>query len=157
MSKTTQTVKDFLFTKKNKVSVWVSTVPYADIPDEYFEESYTKNDTRATNQWSKNYKIRYFNPELLETNGSMDGTMKVKQAAGECSYSSSFYEVMMSKAKKKKISDITWIILLYELEYSAKLSSTAKDTYTTFLGAFDYNDEADNLYDIDFDDDEYLS
>jgi hypothetical protein len=153
MAKPIKAVKDFLFTKKNKVSVWVSTVAYADIPDEYFEESYSKNDTRAKNQWSENFKIRYFNPEYLETNGSMEGTIKVKQAAGECSYSSSFYEVLMSKARKKKISDITWIILLYETEYSAKLTSTAKDKYTSFLGAFDYDDGADNLYEIDFEED----
>ena len=154
MAKTIKPLKDFLFTKKNKVSVWVSTNPYADIPDEYFEESFSKNNTRAKNQWSENFKIRYFNPEYLETNGSMDGTIKIKQAAGECSYSSSFYEVLMSKARKKKISEITWIILLYETEYSTKLTSTAKDKYTTFLGAFDYDDGAENLYEIDFEEDE---
>ena len=143
-----------MFTKKNKVSVWISTVPYAEIADEYFEESFSKNNTRAKNQWSENFKIRYFNPEYLETNGSMEGTIKIKQAAGECSYSSSFYEVLMSKARKKKISDITWIILLYEMEYSSKLSSTAKDKYITFLGAFDYDDGADNLYEIDFEEDD---
>ncbi len=154
MTKTVKPAKDFLFTKKNKVSVWVSTIPYAEIPDDYFEESFSKNNTRAKNQWSENFKIRYFTPEYLETNGSMDGTIKIKQAAGECSYSSSFFEVLMSKARKKKISDITWIILLYETEYSAKLTSTAKDKFITFLGAFDYDDGADNLYEIDFEEDE---
>jgi hypothetical protein len=155
MTNTTKPASDFLFTKKNKVSVWVSTVPYADIPDEYFEESYTKNDTRATNQWTKNFRIRYFNPDLLETNGSMDDTMKVKQAVGECSYSSSFFEVLMSKAKKKKVNDITWMVLLYECEYSSKLTGIEKDEYLRLLGAFDYNDEAGNLYEIDYDDYDY--
>ena len=48
-------IKGHLFSKKNKVSVWASTHPYADIPEEYFEEKFTKNNTRATNTCSENF------------------------------------------------------------------------------------------------------
>ena len=141
--------KGFLFSKKNKVSVWASTHPYADIPEAYFEEKFSKNNTRATNTWSKNFKMRYFSPSKMETNGAHEGTIYIKQAAGECSFSSSFIEVLMSKAKKKKLNEITWIILLFEYEYSAKISGIESDEYVTLVGAFDYDDDAESLIEVD--------
>jgi len=143
--------KGLLFAKKNKVSVWVSTHPYAEIPEEYFEEVFSKNNTRARNTWSDNFKMRYFRPEDMETNGSMEGLINIKQAAGECSFSSSFIEPLMSKAKKKNLLEVSWIILLYEYEYSAKLSGVENDEYLTLLGAFSYDDDADSLYEIEHD------
>lgn len=84
----------------------------------------------------------------METNGAETGTVKIKEAAGQCSFSTSYIETLMSKAKKLKVEDITWIILLFEFEYSPKVSGVEKDQYTTFLGAFNYDDEADNLYEL---------
>lgn len=134
----------FDFSKKNKVSVWVSEFPYADIPDEYFEEQFNAKKTRATNTWSKNFRMTNFNPDSLETNGAHEGTVNIIKAAGECSFSSSYIKQLNSKAKKKKIEKVTWIVLLFEYEYSVKQSSVGKDQYLTFLGAFDYDDSAEN-------------
>ena len=131
--------KGYLFQKKNKVSVWFSTHPYADIPDEYFEETFFKNKTRAKNQWSDNFKMRYFIPENLETNGAMEETVSIKTAIKECSYADSFLVNLMSKAKKKNITGISWVVLLYEYEYSTRVSGIANDKYLTLLGAFDYD------------------
>lgn len=144
-----KTDKGFDFTKKYKVSVWVSTHPYADIPDEYFEETFSKNNTRATNTWSSNYQMRFFRPELMETNGAETGTIAIERAAGECSFSSSFIKPLLSKARKNQIEEITWAILLFEYEYSAKLSGVTSDEYTQFIGAFTYDDDADSLYEIE--------
>jgi len=143
------TDKKHLFSKKSKVSIWASQHPYADIPEAYFEETFSKNNTRATNQWSNNFQIRYFKPEEMETNGSHDGVINIKQAAGECSFSSSYIEALISKAKKKKMLEVTWIILLFEYEYSAKISGVESDEYMTLLGAFNYDDDADSLFEIE--------
>lgn len=147
-NKNTQSKKGFLFSKRNKVSVWVSTHPYADIPEEYFAENFSKNNTRASNTWSNNFKIRYFCPSQMETNGAYEGAIDIKQAVGECSFSSSFIEVLMSKARKKKLTEITWVILLFEYEYSAKISGVESDEYVTLVGAFDYDDDAERLINI---------
>ena len=144
-----KTEKGHLFTKKNKVSIWASKHPYAAIPEEYFEEHFSKNNTRASNTWSSNFKMRYFRPEDMETNGSQDGTINIKQAAGECSFSCSYIDALMSKAKKKDLLEITWLILLFEYEYSAKTSGVESDEYVTLLGAFNYDDDADSLYEIE--------
>ncbi len=149
--------KGLLFNTKGKVSVWASQYPYADIPDDYFEETFSKKGSRAKNSWSDNYKIRYFDPKQMETNGAHTGTIDMHEAAGGCSCSSSYIVNLMSKAKKNKMEQVTWIILLFEQEYSIKLSGVVKDEYTTFLGAFNYDASSESLLgeeDEDEDEDE---
>ena len=137
------------FTKKYKVSVWASQHPYADVPDDYFEETFSKNNTRAVNTWSKNFNLKYFIPDNLETNGAEEGRVNIEVAAGECSFSTSYIETLMSKARKKKLEEVSWIIMLFEVEYSLKISGVEKDKYMTFLGAFDYDDAAENVYEVE--------
>jgi hypothetical protein len=137
--------KGLLFNTKGKVSVWASQYPYADIPDDYFEETFFKKGARARNSWSDNYNIRYFAPQQMETNGAHTGTIDIHTAAGGCSCSSSFIVNLMSKAKKNKMQQVTWIILLFEQEYTVKLSGVAQDEYTTFLGAFNYDASSESL------------
>ncbi len=149
IKKNNKATDSFLFNKKHKVSIWASTHPYSDIPDEYFEETFSKNNTRAQNTWSSNFKIRYFNPGTLETNGSQSGLLSIKQVAGECSYSTSFIDNLLSKAKKKNLMEVSWLILLYEFEYSSKTSGVESDEYVTLLGAFNYDDDADNLIELE--------
>ena len=144
-----KTVKGHDFIKKNKVSVWASRHPYEDIPDEYFDETFSRNNTRAANTWSANFNLRFFNPENMETNGAHEGIVHIKKAIGECSFSSSYIDVLMSKARKKKLEEVTWVVLLFEYEYSPKVSGVDKDNYMTFLGAFDYDNGADNLYEAE--------
>jgi hypothetical protein len=43
------------------------------------------------------------------------------------------------------MQQVTWIILLFEQEYSVKLSGVASDEYTTFLGAFNYDASSESL------------
>ena len=137
------------FAKKGKVSVWASQHAYKDVPDEYFEEIFSRKNTRATNTWSDNFNLQFFNPENMETNGAHEGTIGINKAAGECSFSSSYIQVLESKARKKKLEEVSWIVLLFEYEYSPKVSGVDKDNYMTFLGAFDYDDDADNLYEVE--------
>ncbi len=148
-TKQSSETKGFDFSKKHKVSVWVSQNPYETIPDEYFEENFNHKETRATNQWSDNFKMNYFNPENMETNGAQEGTVSIKQAAGQCSFSSSYIDVLMSKSRKKNLEDVSWIVLLFEYEYSMKTTGIEKDEYLTFLGAFDYDEEAENVYEVE--------
>ena len=85
----------------------------------------------------------------METNGAHEGIVHIKKAIGECSFSSSYIDVLMSKARKKKLEEVTWVVLLFEYEYSPKVSGVDKDNYMTFLGAFDYDNGADNLYEAE--------
>ena len=55
----------------------------------------------------------------------------------------------MSKAKKKNLLQVSWIILLFEYEYSSKTTGVEADDYLTLLGAFNYDDDADSLIEIE--------
>ncbi len=146
---TQRAIKGHDFSKKNKVSVWASKHPYSDIPDTYFEERFSRNNTRATNTWSNNFNLRYFSPGKMETNGAYDGSLPIERAVGECSFSASYIDILMSKARKKKLEAVTWVVVLFEYEYSPKLSGVERDNYMTFVGAFDYDDDADSLYEVE--------
>jgi len=114
MNKSAVAVQDF--SKKGKVSVWAPQHPYEDVPDAYFEETFSRNNTRARNIWSDNFHLKFFNPGNMETNGVHEGTVSIKKAAGECSFSSSYIEVLMGKARKKKLEEVTWVVMLLEFE-----------------------------------------
>ena len=43
------------------------------------------------------------------------------------------------------MEQVTWIILLFEQQYSVKASGVTEDEYTTFLGAFNYDASSDSL------------
>ena len=58
MNKSTVSGQDF--SKKGKVSIWASQHPYEDVPDEYFEETFSHNKARATNTWSSNFNLAFF-------------------------------------------------------------------------------------------------
>ncbi|MCW8875572.1 MAG: immunity 22 family protein [Kangiellaceae bacterium] len=148
-AKLEKNVKGYDFTKKNKVTVWASKFPYADIPEEYFEESFSNKGKRARNQWSDNYKIRFFNPEHMETNGSMEGFIDIEQAVGECSFSQSFIKPLLNKAKQKDFLKVSWVILLFDYEYSAKATDIDLDKYTSLLGAFTFDEEAESIFEIE--------
>lgn len=138
--------KMFHFVKQNKVSVWYSQYPYAEIPDEYFEERFSREGKRAQNTWSDNYRMAYFLPDGLETNGAEEGTIEIRKAVGTCSGSKSYIDAVMSKAKRKKVDQVTWVVLLFDTEYSTKDTGMGKDDYLNFLGAFSVDEEADSVF-----------
>ena len=141
--------KGLLFTEKGKVAAWVSQTPYSTIPDAYFEEKFSKNNTRANNEWSDNYQLAYFNPDNIETNGSLTDVIDIERAAGECSFSCSFIEAIKQSAKEKDIEGITWLILLYDSGYNHEKTGVTEDEHTTFLGEYSYDYGAKSLYDIE--------
>ena len=148
-AKLEKNAKGYDFTKKNKVTVWATKSPYADIPDDYFEESFSNKGKRARNQWSDNYRIRFFNPEHMETNGSMEGLVDIEHAIGECSFSQSFIKPLLNKARRKDLLKVSWVILLFDYEYSGKVTGIDSDEYTTLLGAFTFDEESDSVYEVE--------
>ncbi len=131
------------FDKEGMVSIWVSQVPYADIPDDYFDE---KKGRIPLNEWAGNFRFNTFDTENIEMNGAYEGTVHIKRAAGECSYSRSYIDALVAKAVKLDLEKITWIILLFDFEYYPKKTGVFKDRYVNFVGSYPYDSEADNLY-----------
>lgn len=134
------------FMQKQKVSVWISQYPYDKIPEEYFEENFTHKKKRATNTWSTNFKLAYFSPDYLETNGVYSGTSNIRKVAGACSFSKSYIDPLEQAAINHNMAQVTWVVILHDLAYDPELSGVKKDKFLTFLGVFDYDETADSLY-----------
>jgi hypothetical protein len=126
------------FEKEGKISVWISTFPYNEIPDSYFEE-----DEQGLGSWAHNFKIGSYDPEDMETNGADTGTVHAEKAIGECSCSQSYIDAVTHKIKKMGISDLTWVIIMFDFEYRPKKTKVYKDEFVQYVGSFPYDDEAD--------------
>ena len=134
------------FEKEGMVSVWASQVPYADIPDDYFDE---KGEGHIPlNEWAGNFKFNTFNSENIEINGAYEGSVNIKKAAGECSYSKSYIDALVAKAEKLDLVNVTWIIVCFDFEYYPKKTGVFKDQYMNFIGSYPYDPEAENLYEV---------
>lgn len=125
----------------DRVSVWVSNYPYADIPDSYFDEDFRCKGGAPVNEWAGNYGFGFYDEERLATNGAMEGLMSLKQALQGCSFSASFIKPALAQAKEDGMENISWIILLYDFDYQPDETGVSDDKYTRFLGAFDYDEE----------------
>lgn len=128
------------FEKEGIVSVWFSTVPYADIPGSYFDE-----DEQGLCAWAHNFKIGPYNHDTLETNGTNSGMISVTKAVGECSYSSSYVDAVVKKINKMGADKLTWVILLFDFEYRVKKTKVYEDKYVQYVGAYAYDMNAHNV------------
>ena len=90
--------------------------------------------------------MAYFLPDSLETNGATVGTVDLRKAVGLCSSSKSYIDAVMSKARRKKIDKVTWVVILFDIEYTSKETGMGKDDYMTFLGAFSCDEEQDPVF-----------
>lgn len=124
----------------DRVSIWISDVPYAEIEDSYFDEDFSCKDGAPVNEWSGNYGFGFYNAQRLATNGAMVGLITLEKALKDCSFSKSFLQPVLEQAEKLEISNISWIILLYDFDYQPDVTGVTDDRYTRFLGAFDYDD-----------------
>ena len=76
-------------------------------------------------------------------------SLKLKSQRVSARFQKSYINNLFSKATKLNLTKVSWVILLFEYEYSARLTGVDKDEYLTFIGAFNYDDEAENVYEIE--------
>ena len=132
------------FEKYGKVSVWCSTTSYDTIPDSYFEE-----DENGIEAWARNFAIKEYDHECMETNGVTSGTALVKSIIEDCSYSSAYGEGIIHKISKMGHQEVSWIILLFDFEYRNKLTKIHEDEYVQYVGSFMYDMDSISLAERD--------
>ena len=132
------------FEKYGKVSVWCSTTSYDTIPDSYFEE-----DENGIEAWARNFAIKEYDHESIETNGVASGTALVKSIIEDCSYSSAYGEGIIHKISKMGHQEVSWIILLFDFEYRNKLTKIHEDEYVQYVGSFMYDMDSISLAERD--------
>jgi hypothetical protein len=130
------------FEKQGTVSIWVSTVPWEDLPDSYFEQHYGREDPNDPfTQFSEDFGFGFFDVDEVETNGSPGAPKPMDELLGECSFSSSYVLEAKAQAAVLGLTTTSFVFLLYEMEYQPEKTGVSRSAYMQFLGAFPFDPE----------------
>ncbi|MBD8514216.1 immunity 22 family protein [Photobacterium sp. WH24] len=139
------------FEKKGFVSIWVSKVTLDEIPDDYFEERFGEDyEDTPLSQWCENFGFGYYDHDQIEDNGVEIGADTLDRILGECSYSKSYVEQAVSKAKEKGLGSASWIRNFFDFSYSPESTGIDEDQFMIFLGAFEYDTNSESKYESQF-------
>ena len=128
-----------------KVSVWVNIVPFSQIPKSYGEERY--GDDGPLSDWCAAFGFDYYDHDFMDVNISEEHRRPIRRLAGECSFSASFIDPLESAAIEQGFDTAQQVILLYDFDYTNLNTGITEDKYYRFIGTFDYDDDADSVYD----------
>lgn len=131
----------YKFEKKRRVSIWVAIVPWTELPDDYFQEHCGRKDNEPFTQFSEDFGFDFFDHDSVDTNGS-EVARPIADLLGECSYSSSYVAEAVAQAREFGLETTSYVFLLYDIDYKAKLTKVSKSRYMQFLGSFQYDPKA---------------
>jgi Immunity protein 22 len=134
----------FDFEKKGRVSIWVAIVPWTQLPKEYFEEHYGREDNEAFTQFSEDFGFGFFDHDFVDTNGSKE-TKLLEELLGECSFSSSYLGEAVAESNKRGLTKTSFVFLLYDIEYQPETTKVSRSSYMEFLGSFRFDPKATSV------------
>jgi hypothetical protein len=117
------------FENPEAVSIWVATVPWNDLPNEYLEEHY-----------GEDFGFGFYDHDSMSTNGSEEAK-PLEELLAPCSYSTSYIQEATAEARKRGLDKTCFVFLLFDIEYDPMLTGVSKSAYMEFLGSFRYNAE----------------
>ena len=134
------------FEKKRVVSIWVATVPWRQIPDDYLEEHYGREEGEPFSRFAEDFGFGFYDHDFVSTNAVADQPKSVERLIGECSYSASFLADAVAAAKRQKFEQADFVFLLYDVAYPPKITKVSRSEYMAFLGSFPYDTEASSAF-----------
>ncbi len=124
------------------VSIWVSKCNLNDIPDDYFEENYGGEDEESWNDFSSEFGFGYYDHDFVETYFIDDGEIThIKNLLEPLSYSDTFIDSAINAAIEKNLAETSFVFLIYNFEYSSKITGITESKYMSFLGAFPFKSD----------------
>ncbi|MFC3093129.1 immunity 22 family protein [Alteromonas sediminis] len=122
---------DFLEEKSKKVSIWASTVPQSEIPDDYFAESYGEDDDYS--EFCKDFNMGWYDHDFAEIADEYGENNLEKLSLA--SFGESFAE---EACKQCGDAIIDVFFLLYDIKYDPSRSGVKESKYFRFIGVFNY-------------------
>jgi Immunity protein 22 len=130
------------FEQKGMVSIWVSIVPWSQMPQDYFKENYGGGDDESFTQFSEDFGIGFYDHDFVDTNGNEDQSKALAELLAACSFSSSYIKEAVVEASRRSLDRPCYIFLLYDIAYDAKQTGVVKSASMEFLGAFRFDSKA---------------
>lgn len=127
-------------TEKNIVSIWVAKRPLLEIPEDYFKENYDDDDDDSPfNAFSSDFGFGYYDHDFVESYCFDDQRgAELSEHLKLLSYSASFMDKAIKKARELKIEKTSFVFLIYNFKYDPKKTRISESNYFRFLGAFPF-------------------
>ena len=126
------------------VSVWVATVPFVDIPKDYWLPDYDGEDDAPWNQFSHDFGFGSYDTDFVESYfHEPDGNVvPVEDLIKPLSYASSFVDAVVQRASEIGVAKTSYVYLVYNFKYDESVTGRHKSDCLRFVGVFPYDDTA---------------
>ncbi len=118
------------------VSLWIGKLENTESFNSYFEHNYSKDGNFIPSSFIKDFKIDYFDEDLMEIQYLKQKNNQLENILNGCSHDKIIipkFSKLVGKQLKKKMNTM---ILLYNFQYIGKINETKKMKY---MGCVKYN------------------
>jgi hypothetical protein len=112
--------------KKGVVSVWVGKFTNEVEFENYITEKYGQIDDSTLSEFAKDSGLKWYDHDLREADFNSDGLVSIRTLLLQTSYSESFIDNVVQKAKNKNLEKGNAIFLLFDCDYSGVDNSKSK-------------------------------
>jgi hypothetical protein len=123
------------------VSVWIATVPFDAIPDDYWIYDFEGDDDAAWNRFSSDFGFGYYDDDFVDSNCDDEHrSVPIRDLVTACSYGASFVEVVVKRAAELGLTETSYVYLMYNFRYDPTVTGIERSPYLRFLGVFEHEE-----------------
>ena len=128
---------------ENVVSIWATPVPYHEIPEDYFTYDFAGGDNDPWNRFSSDFGFGYYDDDFVENyfDEPEKCSLPVRELIAPLSYSSSFIDAVVQRAKELGLEETSYLFLIYNFKYDPTITRKQKSAIFQFLGTFLFNED----------------
>lgn len=128
---------------RNVVSIWVTRVKLSAVPADYMAYNHGGNDDEPWSTFSSNFGFGYYDDDFAESFAQPSKrSVSLYKQLKYLSYSTSFIDAAVAKAREKGLERTAWVFLLYNFAYDPGVTKIERDAYMAFLGVFPFDEKS---------------
>lgn len=133
----------FFCDEENVVSIWAAVVPFNDIPEDYWQYDLSGDDDAPFNRFSSDFGFGCYDDDFVESyfDEAEKKIVPIADLIAPLSYASSFAPAAVKRANKLGLGETSYIFLIYNFEYDAKVTGRERSDFFRFVGAFPFKDD----------------
>lgn len=129
-------------TEQKIVSVWAATVPWDDIPEDYWICDFDGGDDDPWNRFSTDFGFGYYDDDFVESyfDEPTQAAVPIKQLIDPLSYSKTFVDAVVQRSEQIGVGQTCYVFLMYGFKYDPAQSGIEQSKFLRFVGAFPYQE-----------------
>ena len=113
---------DFETDASRIVSVWAATVPFDDIPDDYWMPDWNGGDDDPWNQFATDFGFGYDDNVESYCDDPDHRAVPIRDLIAPLSYAKTFIDAVVLRAREQGVADTTYVYLIYDLQYDSQVT-----------------------------------